>query len=56
MRHCYVCNRCGVPIEGALCPECRRLREVSPKTTYIQYTSTLLFLAGVVAYAAFLTS
>ncbi len=23
MRHCYVCNRCGIPITNALCEQCR---------------------------------
>ena len=53
MRHCYVCNRCGVPINNALCDRCHQDRKQRPvKRQIMEHAAALIFMAGLTAYVA----
>ena len=53
MRHCYVCNRCGVPITNALCDQCHKDRKERPvKQQIIEHVAALIFMTGLTAYVA----
>jgi len=47
MRHCYVCNRCGVPINNALCDQCHKDRKEKPIKIEIAEHFVALFVMSV---------
>ena len=54
MRHCYVCNRCGVPITNALCEKCHsnnKKKEV--KMQIAEHFLALAVISGMTLYFMF---
>lgn len=53
MRHCYVCNRCGVPITNALCDQCHKDRKDKPvKMQIAEHFLALILMTGLTAYVS----
>ena len=52
MRHCYICNKSGVPISNALCDNCKE--KVVRDLTMPEYILPLLFVGAISLVAVFL--
>ena len=54
MRHCYVCNRCGVPITNALCEQCHgKNKKKKVKMEIAEHFLALAFISGMTLYFMF---
>lgn len=51
MRHCYRCNKSGVPISSALCDDCKQ--EIVKDLTTSEYVLPLLIVAAMSLVAVF---
>ena len=50
MRHCYRCNKSGVPISRALCDECKKKLEPQGVPEYLWALVIVVFMSVVAVY------
>lgn len=50
MKHCYVCNRCGVPITNALCEQCHGKTKKDKKMQIAEHFFALAIISGLTLY------
>lgn len=50
MRHCYRCNKSGVPISRALCDECKKKLEPQGVPEYLWALVIVIFMSVVAVY------
>ena len=47
MRHCYRCNKSGIPISGALCDECKKQLRPKGWPEYVWALLLVIFMSVV---------
>lgn len=50
MRHCYRCNKAGIPISRALCDECKKKLESQGVSEYLWALVIVIFMSVVAVY------
>ncbi len=50
MRHCYRCNKSGIPISGALCDECKKQLKPPAWPEYVWALLLVILMSVAVMY------
>jgi hypothetical protein len=50
VRHCYICNKSGVPISDALCNECKKKIRMEGVPEYLWALIIVIFMSVVAVY------